>query len=122
MLISSKLSSCKSDIVLSCLFSAPQIVGMYKFTNQDGSASWSGWHHVSITKKTDRSYKWTNKAGDTWTLYQKDDCNFKANQTTLHVGEDCPCHRVGYTKAVFKNNGVYGPLGEFFKYVGKGML
>ena len=68
---------------------------------------------MTISKVEDGVYKWTNRAGVSWTLYQESEAN------TLRVGDDCPYFNSGYTTTTFNMNGIVGPFDSFYSYVGK---
>ena len=72
------------------------------------------WHYVTISQDKDGVYKWTNRAGVTWTLYHESDDN------TLRVGDDCPYYisPYNYRTATFNETGIVGPYTglEFYSY------
>ena len=75
------------------------------------------WHYISISyDETTNSYKWTNNAGVSWTLYPSQ------NFDTLKVGTDCPYYTKGYKTAKFNQMGIYGPSNEFYTKTGKAII
>merc|ERR1712038_411918 len=68
------------------------------------------WHYVNISQEGGR-WKWTNRAGVSWSLYQ-------AGNSVLRVGDDCPYYNSGYTTATFNETGIVGPWGEFYAKLG----
>ena len=69
---------------------------------------------MTISKEEDGVYKWTNRAGVTWTLYQEE-----SGDNMLRVGEDCPYFDDGYTTATFNKTGIVGPWGKFYSKFGR---
>jgi len=64
-------------------------------------------------KKIGENFKWTNKAGETWTLYPTAEVN------VLRVGEDSPYYTsANHRTAVFNAAGVSGPFGSMFVFKG----
>ena len=70
------------------------------------------WHYVIISQIQDGVYKWANRAGVTWTLYQESD------DKTLRVGDDCPYYKSpsNYRTATFNETGIVGPSDKFYSY------
>ena len=60
-----------------------------------------------------------NAAGKVWTLYPTSDCAVMG----LEVGKDCPYYdwpSAGYYRsAMYNENGIFGPGGEFYTFIGK---
>ena len=70
------------------------------------------WHYVEISRKGRRKYRWTNRAGVSWTLART------RKKDTLKVGKDCPYYNHGYTRAVFNSTGISGPWDAFYRLLG----
>ena len=71
----------------------------------------NNWHYVDITHVSGDTYKWTNRAGRSWTL-TKTTTSMLEDQ--LEVGTDCPYHNNGHTMMKYMNGGEYvlGPGNE----------
>ena len=68
----------------------------------------NNWHYVTISQNPKNGvYKWTNRAGITWSLY-------RSGPNSLRVGEDCPYFKSGYTTARFDKQGIVGPGKQFY--------
>lgn len=80
--------------------------------NQYDDADKNDWHYVTISyNAASKCYKWTNRAGVTWSLYPR------GKNDSLEVGTDCPYYNDGHTEAAFTKEGVYGPWKEFYDRV-----
>ena len=71
----------------------------------------NNWHYVDITHVSGDTYKWTNRAGVSWTL-TKITASMLDDQ--LEVGTDCPYHKDGHTMMKYMNGGEYvlGPWNQ----------
>ena len=82
-------------------------------------AAKTDWHYVRIRKTKMGTYKWMNAAGNVWTLYPTSNCAVMG----LEVGKDCPYYdfpSAGYYRsAMYNENGIFGPVGEFYTFIGK---
>jgi len=67
----------------------------------------NNWHFVEISYTGNGNYKWTNRAGVSWTLRSKD-------SNVLAVQSDCPYYRHGHTEAKFTDDRVFGPWNEIY--------
>ena len=65
------------------------------------------------------TYKWMNAAGNVWTLSPTSNCAVMG----LEVGKDCPYYDLPsagyYRSAMYNENGIFGPGGEFYTFIGK---
>ncbi len=91
-----------------------EIVGDYENSKYDGQEK-NNWHLVTISKKDENTYLWTNKKGVSWTLTKI------AGSGDLSVGDDCPYKKEhGYEKAVVSRDSrgfvtsISGPFGEAY--------
>lgn len=62
------------------------VCGQYECSLYVDKGNANDWHYVTVTKdEGSGNYKWTNKAGVSWTL----------DAQTLDIKEDCPYHKDG---------------------------
>lgn len=86
------------------------------------SGDMNDWHVVKLTSVDLKTFKWTNKAGVSWslTIAARD---HRGQPTSFNVGQDCPYFKNGYRTARvhFGNNGnllgIDGPGHEPYQYV-----
>jgi len=74
------------------------------------------WHYVEITHVDGNEYRWTNRAGVSWTLTKT------SADDHLEVGTDCPYHEHGHTIMKYADDGephVLGPWDEKYYRVEK---
>lgn len=97
-------------------FHKVQFANGLKFENQEYMASdnMNSWHAVKLTSEDGMKFKWTNKAGRTWTLTP---ATFDENgqPTTFSVGKDCPYYS-SYKVAKVE----YGEDGQLLRILGPG--
>ena len=73
------------------------------------------WHFVKIEKTGMTVYRWSNRAGVSWTLNERAD-----DPDHLDVGEDCPYYKSGHTVAKLRRDaegnvtGIQGPGNEWY--------
>ncbi len=119
---SQQVSALSPDV--SSLFEADvptgNVAGNYECHLYDKGGK-NDWHYVTITKVSDTNYKWTNRAGISWTLSSTD------NNAKLAVGQDCPYYdfnngtsRTQYRQATIvwaggQVLGIHGPYDEMYE-------
>jgi hypothetical protein len=73
------------------------------------------WHFVKIEMTGSGVYRWSNRAGVSWTLNERAD-----DPDHLDVGEDCPYYKSGHTVAKLRRDakgnvtGIQGPGNEWY--------
>ena len=74
------------------------------------------WNIVEITRLSNGSYEWKNKANIKWTLFP-----ISGQCCTLKVGTDCPYYYYPYNYTTARSIviGIYGPFNELYRYQGK---
>lgn len=86
------------------------------------SGQMNNWHIVKLTTADFKTFKWTNKAGVSWTLTVAS-VDARGQPTAFHVGADCPYHKNGYhlAKVFYGSSGnllaISGPGNEPYQYV-----
>lgn len=100
---------------------AAAVLGSYECHKYDNTATKNDWHYVTITKVNDMTFKWTNRAGVSWTL------KTTSENTMLDVGQECPYYdfddgtsKTRYTQATLVWNGdevsgILGPWDELYE-------
>jgi hypothetical protein len=95
------------------------IAGQYECHLYDKGGK-NNWHYVTISKINDTTYRWTNRAGVSWTLTTTSD------NTILNVGADCPYYdfKQGTASTKYRQakivmaggqiTGILGPWGELY--------
>ena len=82
-------------------------------------AAKNDWHYVRIRKTKKRNYTWLKAAGNVWTRYPTSNCAVMG----LGVGNDCPYYdwlsASYYRSGMYNKNGIFGPGGEFYTFIGK---
>ena len=97
--------------------SSDVIVGEYELSG--GATNY--WHYVNVAKIGEKTYRWTNAAGVSWTLTFTESFNEGNDLTFMYdVGKDCPYYEDGYETATLSMqtaNGIEldGPSNE--KYI-----
>jgi hypothetical protein len=79
------------------------------------------WHFVQLVA-SGSGFKWTNKAGVSWTLTLQGGQDLHSSTILLDVGSDCPYFKQGYTvaKLIRKENEtiLLGPGNEEYRLEG----
>ena len=73
----------------------------------------NGWHIARLTTEDFVTFKWTNKAGASWTLTQSAS-DKRGQPTQFNVGTDCQYYFDGYKMATVN----YGPNGNLLSISG----
>lgn len=79
------------------------------------SGQTNDWHIVKLTTDDFQTFKWTNKAGVSWSLTPATH-DARGQPTSFNVGQDCPYYKQGYKVAKV----VYGPDGNLLGLTGPG--
>lgn len=79
------------------------------------SGQTNDWHVAKLTTADFKTFKWTNKAGVSWTLTPAT-FDARGHPTSFNVGADCPYFKSGYKVAKLE----YGPNGNLLGMSGPG--